>query len=471
MGNLFTATVIILTLAIQPISPAEKCYKLAFGSCFRQTGTEKTGILQKISEQKPDSFLWLGDIAYLDRPRYDSWWGWIFETDRMARHRARWESITSDPNYQTFKKTTKWYSIWDDHDYGDNDGNKYYAYKEQNKQLWLEFMQEPKESPRWARNGLYESYYLDPDRQIKLILQDNRYNKMSTWESWTLDFADSFGEEQWSWLENEIREFEGKFLILGSGIFFVTDDQILPEYIYADTKRRVYQLLGKYGKENVVVVSGDVHHGRISVDRCAEEALGYKFWDFTSSGLTHAIGGGQMEYWILRPQERVLDPRTYAGGRPAAKEQWWDRNFGTLDLCYGAENERVDFSLFDSQGSKVLGKALTVKKDFNRNPGIQELPMHERLENYDDCVQARGRVRRRVISTLLSKAVGYQEPWDVVYSWLTLVVMYNLMRLGLWLLLKVLWLALYCWKPLKEYRFSFLMKLSIFSVYLGLCLM
>ena len=60
--------------------------------------------------------------------------------------------------------------VWDDHDYGDNDGNKYYAYKEQNKQLWLEFMQEPKESPRWARNGLYESYYLDPDRQIKLIL-------------------------------------------------------------------------------------------------------------------------------------------------------------------------------------------------------------------------------------------------------------------------------------------------------------
>jgi alkaline phosphatase D len=35
MGNLFTAIAILLTLTIQTVRPTEKCYKLAFGSCFR----------------------------------------------------------------------------------------------------------------------------------------------------------------------------------------------------------------------------------------------------------------------------------------------------------------------------------------------------------------------------------------------------------------------------------------------------
>ena len=314
MGNFFTAIFILLTLAIRPIQPTEKCYKLAFGSCLGILGTEDTGILQEISAKNPDSFLWLGDIAYLDTPDFNDLWGWFSEPDRMARHRSRWERTTSDPNFQAFRNSTKWYHIWDDHDYGENDGNKYYPHKEANKQLYLEHMREPPSSPRWARNGLYSSYNLDPSNQIKLLLLDQRYNKISLYESWTSDFADTFGEEQWSWLENEIKEFQGKFLILGSGMFFVTDDKIVPEYIYADTKRRVYELLGKYGKGNVLVVSGDVHHGRVSVDRCALEAVGYFFWDFTSSGLTHALGEGWVGWWIENPHLRVLDPGTYATG-------------------------------------------------------------------------------------------------------------------------------------------------------------
>ena len=36
--------------------------------------------------------------------------------------------------------------IWDDHDYGINDGNKHFEYKDEFKELFLDFLNEPKES-------------------------------------------------------------------------------------------------------------------------------------------------------------------------------------------------------------------------------------------------------------------------------------------------------------------------------------
>lgn len=66
-------------------------------------------------------------------------------------------------------------AIWDDHDYGQNDGNKHYPYREESQQIFLDFMDEPKYSTRRRQEGIYASYIVGADnRTVKFILLDNR---------------------------------------------------------------------------------------------------------------------------------------------------------------------------------------------------------------------------------------------------------------------------------------------------------
>ncbi len=49
-----------------PISP-KKATRLVFGSCNRQTRPDTQTAWEHIEKLKPDSFVWMGDVVYLDR--------------------------------------------------------------------------------------------------------------------------------------------------------------------------------------------------------------------------------------------------------------------------------------------------------------------------------------------------------------------------------------------------------------------
>ena len=149
------------------------------------------------------------------------------------------------------------YSIWDDHDFGIDNGDKNWHMKDVTKDLFLEYMEEPKDSARWSRNGLYESYRLSKD--IQLILLDNRYNIMSPEEAEHVNFQDSFGEEQWEWFEKQIYNSDAKIVVIGAGVQFVDQYKVFYnmkklqylEHIYPDSKKRIYEILRKYNKSGV----------------------------------------------------------------------------------------------------------------------------------------------------------------------------------------------------------------------------
>lgn len=51
--------------------------------------------------------------------------------------------------------------MWDDHDYGVTDGDHSNPHKEWFREKYLDFLDEPEDSKRRSRNGIFESYYLD----------------------------------------------------------------------------------------------------------------------------------------------------------------------------------------------------------------------------------------------------------------------------------------------------------------------
>ncbi len=63
---------------------------------------------------------------------------------------------------------------WDDHDYGSNNLDKKYPFKDQSKKYFLEFIDDG--SDRTSHQGIYHSFLFgtDPKKSLKLILIDNR---------------------------------------------------------------------------------------------------------------------------------------------------------------------------------------------------------------------------------------------------------------------------------------------------------
>ena len=159
-------------------NPPQTSYRLSFGSCFNHKLIYLDSfIFKSLAKYRPDSFVWLGDATYADTYDFDLYKYHIEENKEIVK--KSFDVAAKNEDYLEFKKTTKRiYGIWDDHDYGIDNGGKNNPKKEFMREQFLTFLEEPEDSVRWKRkDGIYESYYLDPEQKIKLILLDNRFSK------------------------------------------------------------------------------------------------------------------------------------------------------------------------------------------------------------------------------------------------------------------------------------------------------
>ena len=99
-------------LTVLPLSAAEPVTRIALGSCADQDKPQP--IWEAIVAQQPQLFLFLGDNVYAD-------------TEDMAVMRATYAKLAAIPGYQKLKATCPVLAIWDDHDYGVNDGGAEFA--------------------------------------------------------------------------------------------------------------------------------------------------------------------------------------------------------------------------------------------------------------------------------------------------------------------------------------------------------
>jgi alkaline phosphatase D len=102
--------------------------------------------------------------------------------------------------------------------------------------------------------------------------------------------GDILGEEQWAWLEGEIRNSDAQVHIIGSGIQFIAEEHGYEKWAnFPKSRQRMLDLLVKHKPRNVMFLSGDRHIAEIS--RMEVSGLGQPLYDFTSSGLTHTWSG------------------------------------------------------------------------------------------------------------------------------------------------------------------------------------
>jgi len=253
--------------------------RIAFGSCSHEGDPEQ--MWTEIVNQKPQLWIWLGDNIYGD-------------TDDMNILRQKYETQKKNPGYQKLMATCPIIGTWDDHDYGINDGGKDFPKKKESKELMLSFLDVPAGDPVRKHEGVYSSHTYGTGKQkVKVILLDTRYFRDPLKESTApntrytpSDTGDFLGEEQWAWLEQELKSSDAAINIIGSSIQFIQTTQGYEKWEnLRPSRRRMLDLLKKYKPKGTLFISGDRHIAEVA--RLNVDGLPYPLYDFTSSGLTH----------------------------------------------------------------------------------------------------------------------------------------------------------------------------------------
>jgi alkaline phosphatase D len=296
--------------------------RIAFGSCNDQDHAQPLWPL--IAAGRPDLWVWLGDNVYSD-------------TEDMDKMRADYAKQLADEGYRALLASTPVVGTWDDHDYGVNNGGKEYPRRAESQQLLLDFLGEPADSPRRRQAGVYASHtYGPPGRQVKVILLDTRYHRDPV--DTLAHRGDILGEEQWRWLEHELKTSRAQVHVIGSSIQVVPEQHRFEKWAnFPAARERLFRLIGEARVSGVVFVSGDRHIAEIS--RVEGTAAGYPLYDVTSSGLTHTWRTDWPEENRHRLREKVMA-----------------LNWGVLDIDWDAGALR--FEIRDDRNAVRLARAI-----------------------------------------------------------------------------------------------------------------
>ena len=267
-----------------PIHAQKKEFIIGFGSCLDQN--LPTSFLDKLIEQKPDIFIFMGDNIYKDS---------LEPKDKIPEY----EKFNKIPQVKWLKKNSRVLSVWDDHDYGINDIGAEYEKKEISQKIFLEAFDEPKDSIRYKRKGIYDSYSFQfSGKNFQIILLDTRYFRTPLKRKSFLGFeyggyianedpsASILGEEQWNWLDTELSK-PADLRIVVSSIQFHNDKHRFEKWgNFPKEKQKFLELLKFKTTKGIIILSGDRHIGEFHVIK--EKGLP-PIYEITSSPLNREL--------------------------------------------------------------------------------------------------------------------------------------------------------------------------------------
>ena len=259
--------------------------RIGFGSCADEDKPQP--LLEVATALKPQVFIYLGDNIYGD-------------TKDMEVLRQKYATLAAKPEFQALKKQAELLAVWDDHDYGWNDMGRHYAHKEESREIFLDFWEEPANSARRSHAGIYHSRYFGPEgRRVQVILLDTRTFRddllpndrqgehKNDYRPYPPHQTDStfLGEAQWAWLEEQLSQPADLRIVASSNQFSHAYNGWESWTNVPHEQQRMLDLIRATQAEGVVFLSGDVHWGELSRRPVPG---GYPIYDVTSSGITQS---------------------------------------------------------------------------------------------------------------------------------------------------------------------------------------
>ena len=310
------------------------------GSCayfnqpeFDRPGTpygKDSSIFETMAKTPAQFMLWLGDNWYTREVDYFSPWG-LYYRAQLTR---------SLPVMQNFWKAMPHYAIWDDHDYGWNDADKSYPLKEQSRQVFQRYWNNPSYGEK--NEGTYTKItWNDAD----IFMLDDRWFRSND------EMPDSihgkpnpdkrmWGAQQLEWLKNALLQSKTNgniaFRIIATG------SQVLNPMSPYDCARHFpaeYNELMQFLADNkipgIIFLTGDRHHSEIIK---LERKGNYTLYDITASPLTSGLS-------------KFGGPEKNNPARVWGTDE--NQNFTKISITGSKKERQLTAEFFDPKGGKL----------------------------------------------------------------------------------------------------------------------
>jgi alkaline phosphatase D len=322
-----------------PVGSRADRFRVGFGSCTDQTKPQP--IWDTILRDAPDVFLFGGDNVYANAP---------FSPEALQ---AAYATEAAVAGFARLRDSVPHMEIWDDGDYGLNDGGVEFAHKQLAKDEFLKFWRAPANDSRRQHEGLYDArIFGTPGRRVQVIILDTRWfrSPLKVTDQRNAPGKERYvpdpdpaktmlGPAQWAWLEQQLRQPAELRLVL-SGVQVVVEGHGWERWGNLPLERqRLYDVVRRTRANGVVFLSGDRHIGAIY--RETKDAP-YPMHEITASGFTHTWQGNREA-----GPNRLGDPFT-------------ELHFGSVDVDWNQGG--VELSIKNIRGEKERVHAMPLNQ-------------------------------------------------------------------------------------------------------------
>ena len=288
-----------------PISPRlgnRRVSRIALTSCSDQD--LDLSLLDDVQAAKPDLLIMMGDNVYgSDTPK----------DPQLPSLKEAYRKLSEAPAFRKLVSATPTEAVWDDHDYGLNDGGGDFAFKAKAQAMFVSFWNIARNNPIRQRPGIYRSFRSGPPGQVlQVILLDTRYFRDPLLRTDQRNApgkeryiphplsseADVLGAAQWAFLEDELKKPADLRLIISS-IQVIADGHGWERWgNFPRAQQRLYDLIAQTKANGVLFASGDRHFGSIHQQRTG---VAYPLTDLTASGINKGFTTAPGTDWIREP--------------------------------------------------------------------------------------------------------------------------------------------------------------------------
>lgn len=279
---------------------------------------DRHDIFDVMAAQRPDLTIWLGDNLYYREVDFSSRSGMEY----------RWAYERRQPYVQKLLRTGSHAAIWDDHDFGPNDSNSSFTFKDDalalQKRYWA--------NPAYGLPDLPGAFSTFSYGDVDFFLMDNRWYRDDN------NLPDNgrvmYGEKQMRWLKNALMTSTARFkLIAGGSQSLYKSPRGDSWQDYPAERADFLKFLADAKVTGVMFLSGDVH--RTELNKLERPGL-YPLHDLTCSPMT----SGTYVDETLRTHEHLVAGTLLMG----------ERNFCRIRLEGSRAERKMVISAINADG-------------------------------------------------------------------------------------------------------------------------
>ncbi|MGH1421080.1 MAG: alkaline phosphatase D family protein [Hyphomonas sp.] len=317
--------------------------RILVGSCLDEEKGE-SAVVRRMTSERADLVMLVGDNVYGDRDNNRP----VAADADLTELRESFADLAKRPDFRALRASHPMMVAWDDHDYGANDGGSEFLFRRFAERVHEKFWGlDTKDVGGWP--GTYYARSFGPEGQrTQIIMLDTRFfrSELTDTDEYRAKGKEAYlpsadpqqsmlGNDQWTWLQNQLTKPADLRLIVSSIQVLPTDGHGWEAWSRLPMEQqRLFRMISDAQAEGVVFVSGD-RHAAFLYEK--DGVLPYKASELTTSSINVAF---------LESTDEKDSAQIGSG--------YTGENFGAVDIDW--EAGRVGLSIKNANGQTLLSQ-------------------------------------------------------------------------------------------------------------------